>query len=173
MKTMKTVLLILLLCASPLLISCGDGGRNTSQVNVPVTTTGQYGSLQVSLTTSSVNSLGNVVPMTVSLRNVGDSNVSLLIDGEPFADVQVKQGDTIVWQWSFGKVFAGLELGKSMAPGDSMTFSRDWNQEDNEGNQVSGGSYTVTAWFEAESVDGVNITPQTDLVTQPITIVLR
>lgn len=171
MKTMRTALLILLLCAPLLLISCGDSGQHTSQGNLLVTSTGQYGALQVSLTTSSVNNLGDVVPITVSVRNVGDSTVSLTYGAETSVDVQVKQGDT-VWQWSFANVFAGLEMASQMAPGASMTFSRDWNQKDNEGNRVSGGSYTVIAWFEADSVDGVK--PQTKLATEPITItVLR
>ncbi len=161
-------LLILFLCVS-FFISCGNGGETGIG---HVTGTGQYASLQVSLTAQSVNRLGDTVPMTFSIKNIGDTSVWVVYDC-PDADVQVNQGYTIIWQWSFGQVFACSGAGSLLAPGDSMTYSRSWDEKDNEGNQVPSGSYTITAWFDAQSVDGVKVTPQTDLSTQPITIAIQ
>ncbi len=152
-----------------LLGGCGSGGTDSGGL---VTSMGQYASLQVSLTTQSVNRLGDTVPITFSIKNIGDRSVFVGYEC-PYADVRVSQGDTIIWQWSFGQVFACSELGSLLAPGDSLTYSRDWNQKDNEGNQVPGGSYVITSWFDAAGVDGVKVTPQTDLATQPLTIVLQ
>ena len=165
-------LLILFLCASPFLVSCGDSGNDGTKSSGLVTSTGQYGSLQVTLTTLPVNRLGDTVPITFSIKNIGGRSVFIEY-GLLEADAQVKQGDTIIWQWSFGKVYPAISFGGSMLPGDSRTFSLDWNQKDNEGNQVPGGSYVITSWFDAAGVDGVKVTPQTDLATQPLTIVLQ
>ena len=166
-------LLILFLCGSTFLISCGSNGGNTSaKSNGLVTSTGQYQSLQITLTTRGVSRSGETVPITFKVENIGTGSVFVTF-GEPEADAQVKQGDALIWQWSFGKQFPSILNALPIAPGQSKTYSLDWNQKDNEGSQVSPGSYTVNAWFNADSVDGVKVTPQTDLAAQPITIVIQ
>jgi hypothetical protein len=167
------VLLILFLCSSTFLISCGnDGGNISSKNNRLVTSTGQYQSLQISLTTRSISRGGEMVPMTFKVENIGTRTV-FVTSGEPEADAQVRQGDALIWQWSFGKEFPSILNGLSIEPGQSKTYALNWNQKDNEGNQVSPGSYTVNAWFNADSVAGVKVTPQSDLATQPISIVIQ
>jgi len=168
-KAEAFALIMLAIVAVFLLGGCGSTGTESEGI---VTSTRHYESLQISLTTHSAARLGDVVPITYTLTNIGAEAV-YLIYGDPAADAQVTQGPTEIWRWSFGQAFPAILFGQLLAPGESNTYSWNWEQKDNEGRQIPLGSYTINAWFDAESVNRVKVTPQIDLAAKPITIVLH
>ena len=152
------------------LVSCGSGSDNTA--NSIATSTRQFQSLQLTLTMPNNARLGEAIPITFTVKNIGAETITVLL-ADPEAISQAKLGNTEIWNWAFGKPFSPvLPSSKSIAPGETKSYDLSWNQKDNAGNQVSSGKYSIKSWFNTTSVNGVEVSPQTDLAPEPITVTL-
>ena len=154
-----------------MLAGCG-GGDNTEPAPTTVTSTGQYQSLQFTLTTRTAFRRGETVPITFTVKNVGAQTVTAFL-GPPEADAQVSQGGRQIWRWSDGKVFPAVVYDLSLAPGESKTYQLDWDQKDSQGNLVPSGTYALKSWFTARRINGAPVSPEQDLAAQPIEVVIR
>ena len=167
LKSVRNISMFALIVSS--LTACG-GGRDDNLT----TTTRQSQSLQISLTTRSIARLGDTVPITFTITNVSAGTTTVMLGGAPEAISQAKQGNVEIWNWATGKAFpAVLPYPQSIAPDETRTYDLSWDQKNNAGDQVLRGSYTINAWFNTYNVNGIIITPQTDLAADPITVVIQ
>jgi len=169
LKTIRNLFMFAMVALS--LTACGGGGDNSP---VTVTTTRQFQSLQISLTTRRVARLGETVPITFTINNVGAGTITVMLGGAPDAISQVKQGNVEIWNWATGKAYpAVLPSPQSIAPNETRTYDLSWDQKNNSGDQVLSGSYMINAWFNTASVNGNTVSPQTDLAAEPITVAIQ
>lgn len=61
------------------------------------------------------------------------------------------------WTWSHGRMFTMALRSKTLAPGERVTFSAQWDQKDNEGNPVPPGKYTIETVLTANG--GIKAAP--------------
>ena len=77
---------------------------------------------------------GETVRMKLTLRNVSDGMVNLVLGGRPPYDFEVSTPDgEQVWHWKCGKI-TNLPLdSKTLEPGEELEFVGEWEQVDNRG----------------------------------------
>ena len=87
---------------------------------------------------------GETVRMKLTLRNVSDGMVNLVLGGRPPYDFEVSTPDgEQVWHWKCGKI-TNLPLdSKTLEPGEELEFVGEWEQVDNRGEPVPPGAYLV------------------------------
>jgi len=149
---------IVCLCISGSLVciftACGDNstGNQVAGDGGLVASTLLSQPLQYTLTQRGVFQQGEVVPITLTLKNIGsaplEENVTAM---DP--SVSVYKDDTLIWMAfppgvPVPEYFARLGLN----PGVSENFEYTWDQKDNEGNFVAAGNYTIKASFSGNTV---------------------
>ena len=87
---------------------------------------------------------GETVKMKLTLRNVSDGPVSLVLGGRPPYDFEVSTPDgEQVWNWKCGKIINQPLDSKSLEPSEELEFVGEWEQVDNRGEPVPPGAYLV------------------------------
>ena len=87
---------------------------------------------------------GETVRMKLTLRNVSDGTVSLVLGGRPPYDFEVSTPDgQQVWHWKCGKIINQPLDSKTLEPGEELEFIGEWEQVDNRGESVPPGAYLV------------------------------
>ena len=87
---------------------------------------------------------GETVRMKLTLRNVSDGTVNLVLGGRPPYDFEVSTPDgEQVWNWECGKIIDQPLDGKTLEPGEELEFVGEWEQVDNRGEPVPPGVYLV------------------------------
>ena len=87
---------------------------------------------------------GETVRMKLTLRNVSDGTVNLVLGGRPPYDFEVSTPDgEQVWNWKCGKIINQPGDGKTLEPGEELEFVGEWEQVDNRGEPVPSGVYLV------------------------------
>ena len=87
---------------------------------------------------------GETVRMKLTLRNVSDRTVNLVLGGRPPYDFEVSTPDgEQVWHWKCGKIINQPLDGKTLEPGEELEFVGEWEQVDNRGEPVPPGVYLV------------------------------
>ena len=131
------------------LAGCGGGGSNGSSglvADAPVTTRSVYGPLEFTLTApKTVYKRGEQVVMTFTVQNTNADTVVLDFfdkdfDGYPIRAEVRHDGNTT--RSSQAGVLGGFQP-VEMPPGAVFTYPIAWLQNDDKGNQVSAGKYTV------------------------------
>ena len=80
----------------------------------------------------------------LTLRNVSDGTVNLVLGGRPPYDFEVSTPDgEQVWHWECGKIINQPLDGKTLEPGEELEFVGEWEQVDNRGEPVPPGVYLV------------------------------
>ena len=88
--------------------------------------------------------VGAPVTFTLTVSNPTDAPVTLPM-GEPLADFRVTAASGAeVWRWSHGKFFRAILFFCTFGPGETVTFSEQWDQRNIQGQQVPAGTYLVT-----------------------------
>jgi hypothetical protein len=90
---------------------------------------------------------GGSVRMTLTVRNASGSVYSYQTPTGQQYDFAVDGPSGRVWRWSHGKVFTTAIVQGSILPGESKTYSVEWDLKDNSGRPVPPGEYRVTAWL--------------------------
>ena len=87
---------------------------------------------------------GETVQMNLTLRNVSDGPVNLVLGGRPPFDFVVSTaGGEQVWHWKCAKITLPPLDGKTLEPGEELEFVGEWEQVDNRGEPVPPGVYLV------------------------------
>ena len=87
---------------------------------------------------------GETVRMKLTLRNVSDGTVNLVLGGRPPYGFEVSTPDgEQVWHWKCGKIINQPLDGKTLEPGEELEFVGEWEQVDNRGQPVPPGVYLV------------------------------
>ena len=87
---------------------------------------------------------GEPVSMTLSITNCGDEEVTRSYSsGQRYDFVVSDTEQDEVWRWSHDKVFIQVIGSQVFAPGETVTYTEVWNQNDNTGEQVTPGQYDV------------------------------
>ncbi len=88
---------------------------------------------------------GELMDMTLTITNTGDAPVTRRYNSGQSYDFIVRDGDDIViWQWSFGMAFTEAIEHRTWAPGETVTYSAVWDQQDYLDNQVPAGPYSLS-----------------------------
>lgn len=89
--------------------------------------------------------MGSMVHFTVTAVNTGDTPRSLTFPtGQNFDITVTPTGkDAPQWQWSRDKMFTMIVRDVTLQPGQKLTFTTEWNQEDNDGNMMPRGEVEV------------------------------
>ena len=102
---------------------------------------------------------GETVRMKLTLRNVSDGTVNLVLGGRPPYDFEVSTPDgQQVWHWKCGKIINQPLDSKTLEPGEELEFIGEWEQVDNRGESVPPGAYLVRGVL--------NLEPPEKLVTE-------
>lgn len=73
---------------------------------------------------------GPPVTFALTVVNGGDSPVELAFHDAGKADFAVFDGDSEVWRWSAGRMFAQAIQQVELAPGEQITFEGKWADPD-------------------------------------------
>lgn len=103
---------------------------------------------------------GEAMDMKLTLRNVSDEPVKLLLGGGPPYDFVVSTPDgKQVWHWKCAMVINDVMDSETLYPGEDLEFVGKWEQVDNRGEPVPPGSYFIRGVL--------NLGPREVLVTSP------
>lgn len=94
---------------------------------------------------------GETVTFQLSLTNAGDDRLVLRFRNGQQYDFEVRQGNTVVWNWSRGRLFAQALTTQALGPNEDVIFNADWTQNSNAGRQVTPGVYTVRGYITANA----------------------
>ena len=87
---------------------------------------------------------GETVQMKLTLRNVSDGPVRLVLGSRPPYDFEVSTPDgEQVWNWKCGKIINQPMDGGTLEPGEELEFIGEWEQVDNLGEPVPPGTYLM------------------------------
>jgi hypothetical protein len=102
-------------------------------------------SLRLSLGVPALSATGTPVPFTLTVENVSGRPLDLYLRGRTIAfDIVVLDLDGVpVWRRLEGEVIPAVLRLESLAPGQLLELSDEWNQRDNAGRPVSAGNYSA------------------------------
>lgn len=166
---------IALLIVSMLMMGCDSSG--TFLINNPVSSTPrQFAGLEFTVSASkSRYARGEDVPLTFTVKNVTSQTLTAEA-GSPLPIVgRVTRSGAFVWEPEVGTVGAGTTF--TLAPGESLTFQRTWNQRYLlSGQAVPPDQYQARFWFTPNRVNGTVYTTdqaQANLATNFVDIVVE
>ena len=101
--------------------------------------------IELSLEVVTQVAYGETVQMKLTLRNVTDGPLKLVLGGVPAYDfvVTTPDGDG-VWRWKCGRIIQSVLDSRTLAPGEELEFVGEWEQVDNQGEPVPTGVYVVS-----------------------------
>lgn len=88
---------------------------------------------------------GEMVKFTMTAINQDDRAREVVFPSGQSFDITITphQASTPRWDWSRGQAFTMMVRQVSLKPGETMSFSADWNQHNNEGSEMPRGDYDV------------------------------
>lgn len=99
---------------------------------------------------------GEKVPITLSIKNVGNTSAGLFFTSGQKFDLFVKKSDgQEVWRWSRGKAFTMALEEITLKPGEQQVFPLEWAQVDLQGKQVPPGNYTLVGQSVAQGFENM------------------
>lgn len=83
------------------------------------------------------------ITMILTVRNRLNTSATIEFTTTRTDDFVVvrENSDSVLWQWSKGRNFATTPTSIDFAAGESKTFTRSWDQRDNDSNLVRAGTY--------------------------------
>jgi Intracellular proteinase inhibitor len=95
---------------------------------------------------------GETVHFTITARNAGKTPQKLVFaSGQQFdltatlAGQKQGQQTATVWKWSHGRMFTMIYTEKTLAPGETLRWTAEWNQTGDDEKPVPRGRYSVQA----------------------------
>lgn len=135
-----TVLGVLAICLGASTDSCslsnGGGGDNPNFV-----TQLQLQDIDGQITDSFAR--GDTITMVMTVRNRLGTDATIQFPTARQSDFVVVRQDTndVIWKWSTGRTFSQTPSELNFAAKQSLTFTFNWNQMDDNGNPVPSGDY--------------------------------
>jgi hypothetical protein len=110
--------------------------------------------LQVQLITDkSTYNRGESVQLTLSVKNTASYPIVVTFTTAQQYDFTARDASgSTVWTWSLGRVFSPLPSQKTIAPGETWTYSQSWAFATNLGQRLEDGPYTLRGTFMGEYV---------------------
>lgn len=108
-------------------------------------------------------SLGAPVKITFTVENKSDKDISIDFPTGQRYDIWIEKDGNEVWRWSHGMMFTQAFGKMALKAGGKKTYEQIWQQVDNDGKQVSPGTYSVMARI-------ASVSPRTTPVVAQITI---
>jgi Intracellular proteinase inhibitor len=101
--------------------------------------------LRVSLSAPETARVGAVIPIVISIENIGDAPLELYLRGRTIAyDIFVRdESGCAVWQRLQNEVVPGIVQFKILGAGEVLELSHAWNARGNRGELIEPGSYTI------------------------------
>ena len=96
---------------------------------------------------------GETVPLQLTVTNVGDGRLNLRFRNGQRYEFQVRRGNTVIWNWSHGRLFTQALSSHALGPEEEVVFNADWTQRSNVGRAVTSGLYTVRGILTAGNGD--------------------
>lgn len=89
-------------------------------------------------------------------------------------DAVVSNGNAVVWQFTKVGIIPGGSISRTLAPGETATYSFSWDQTNLQGVAAPSGKYTIKAWWLSSSINGTVINdPQSQLSTSAIQLTVQ
>lgn len=92
---------------------------------------------------------GDQVKIIMTVKNISMNSVTLEFTTSRHYDFMILKDDQDVWMWSRDKYFAQAFTTIVIKPGESLTYTVEWNQRDNMGNDVTPGRYRIMGTLPA------------------------
>ncbi|SDN29114.1 conserved repeat domain-containing protein [Halogranum gelatinilyticum] len=89
---------------------------------------------------------GDTVRFTLTVENTGTDAETLSFRDSQRAEFVARSGETEVWRWSEGQLFAQMLGSETVEPGATVTYEAEWEV-------ASGGTYTVVGTVVADDCD--------------------
>lgn len=96
---------------------------------------------------------GEPVQATLTLRHEGESPTRVQFTSGQRFDLLVRRGGALVWRWSDDKAFVQVIQDVTLRPGETLSFSAAWNQQDLQGRRASPGDYEIVGVFLGRAGD--------------------
>lgn len=127
-----------------LVVACGGnmekGGKGRPEAARPA----GADSLEVSLALDSGSyAIDEIIKMRLVVVNKTDHQLTLAFPTAQRFDFVVRRGGKVIWQWSADMMFAQVLGRETIAPGDSLAFTAEWNQRPGDGTNPGLGAYTL------------------------------
>ncbi|MYC07251.1 MAG: hypothetical protein F4X57_08780 [Chloroflexi bacterium] len=107
---------------------------------------------------------GETIQLKLKLRNISDGPVSISLGGRPPHDFRVSTPEGVpVWNWKCGRITLSVLDHETLAPGEELEFTGEWEQVDNLAIPVPPGAYIVSGVLELEH-------PERLVASQPLFI---
>jgi len=87
---------------------------------------------------------GEPISLVLTVTNSGSHIISLSFPSSQIYDFVVRRQGKEIWRWSGDRMFAAVLTELKLNPGESRTYPESWSQVDEEGKQVTAGSYELT-----------------------------
>jgi len=95
---------------------------------------------------------GEQISFRLTVTNCADEALTRQF-GPPLSDFWVRdENGAEVWRWSHGMLFLAAIFEQGFPSGDVTSFTRTWDQEDNDGIQVPPGKYTLIGQFTGGNI---------------------
>ena len=107
---------------------------------------------------------GDLVPITMRVENLNNSSMTFRFNSTKQHDLHVEDGGRRVWRWSTDRAFGRALTSFTLKPGESRTWSEDWDQTNDGGQTLAAGDYELV---------GVLPASQDLRSSAPLTITLR
>lgn len=103
-----------------------------------------HGSLIVQLEYPRLVNTKQSVPLTLSIKNIGDSMIEVFLGGGPPHDFELKTifGNEI-WKLSYGSIRTDVLQQKTLQPDEVFKLEGKWSQLNNSGKRVLPGIYLI------------------------------
>ena len=107
--------------------------------------------IDYSLEAPSLVAYGEVVRITLTLRNISNEPVLVPMGGIPSHDFVLStfEGKNI-WRWQCGQVILDILGGETLEPGEELELIGEWEQVDNRGESVPAGTYLIRGALNME-----------------------
>lgn len=126
----------------------------TDSALIPIRTTNRNNGLELSLYLPKSRYLpGSGVPVTLSVKNVGDEAAALFFSsGKKFDFAILDSNSKEIWRWSRGRVFTMAIEEIKLRKNQEVSFKAVWPQRDNAGRAVPPGYYLIRGESAASQV---------------------
>ncbi|MDD2402103.1 MAG: peptidoglycan-binding protein [Clostridia bacterium] len=109
----------------------------------PIDTNVSQGLRHILYTDKKVYNKGETIKISLVKTNVTDDEISLRYKTSQIVEIKVSGNSGSVWNYSRGRNFAQYTRLITIYPSGTQVIENTWNQSNNNGNQVSSGTYTI------------------------------
>ena len=133
---------------------CGGGDNGIAPLNPTIGGTRQFGHLEFNATTTKRSfAKGEIVPVTLKIKNTGTTLVSGTYADCNDSDARITDNSGTKWLYS-GTIggCGGVVRPFSVLPGGMIALIVNWDQKAQDGSLVSAGTYSIKTWMNPGTI---------------------